>query len=82
MNQNNRRGDSRTAPLAPGHNVPLAVTISIKEIYQTLCPACKAALLDLLEGKAAGQGLREAFRAGLEPPARLEGPEDRRRERD
>jgi len=58
----------------------LNVTISIAEIYNALCPACREALVNLMAGKTKGAVIQDVLRRQLEAPARSEGLEDRRRE--
>jgi len=54
----------------PGDEAPkLNVTISLSEIHNALCPACREALVKLLSDKASGVMLEEALRRQLEPPA-------------
>ncbi|MBA7613441.1 hypothetical protein ES703_20690 [subsurface metagenome] len=44
----------------------LSVTVSIREIYNAVCPTCQQALLDLISGKAGAAQLREGLRRQLE----------------
>ena len=50
----------------------LSVTISLHELYKSLCPDCQARLLDYLTKKASAGQLREGLRKQLEAPARPE----------
>lgn len=46
----------------------LSIQVSLAEIYDSLCPSCRDALLDLLSTKA-GQGfLRDTLRSQFESP--------------
>lgn len=69
-------------PQQPGADSQMKMTIrvTLRDIYNCLCPRCKEELLVLFTGKAEGAALGDVLRRQLEPPARLEGPEDRRRE--
>ena len=66
MKQNTRRGGSRTAPAAGGQPTSLSISISLPEIYASLCPSCREAFLDLLEAKAGTGLVRDALRRQLE----------------
>lgn len=46
----------------------LSITISLPDIYNCLCPSCKAVFIDLLGEKAVAQGFHEALRRQLEAP--------------
>lgn len=65
---------------APTPQVKLTVKVTLRDIYDRLCPACREELLGLFEGKAKGAAAG-ALRQQLEAPAAgPEGPEDRRPE--
>jgi hypothetical protein len=69
MPTNKRRSGSRTAPSPPGKPSVMSLTISLPEIYDCLCPACREAFLALLEAKARGGMIRESLRRQLESPS-------------
>lgn len=61
------------------NRIPLAITISLQEVYSALCPSCREVLLDYISGKAGAGMLRDTLRARFEgqpptPPAL--GPQD------
>jgi len=54
-------------PTADDH-AQLSVTISLHELYKTLCPTCRERLIDYISGKAGAAQLREGLRRQLEKP--------------
>lgn len=57
----------------------LTVRVTLRDIYNCLCPLCKEELLRLFTGKAEGAALGEVLRRQLEPPAPAppaQGPQD------
>lgn len=46
----------------------LQVSLSLADIYGTLCPDCRDALLELLSGQAQTAMLKSALRASLDHP--------------
>lgn len=66
MPTSKRRGASRSALPSPDHPSTMSLTISLPEIYDCLCPACREAFLALLESKASHGMLRESLRQQLE----------------
>lgn len=48
------------------------ISVSVEEIYNSLCPVCREALLKLFADKARGEGLQDALRRQLEQPAHPE----------
>lgn len=65
MPTNKRRGARPSAPSPPDHPSAMSLTISLPEIYDCLCPACREAFLALLESKASHGMLRESLRRQL-----------------
>lgn len=62
----------------PPDRVPLAISISLSEVYNALCPACREVLLDYISGKAGAGMLRDTLRKqfeGTAHPEPVEGPE-------
>lgn len=43
-----------------------SVSVSLQDIYESLCPKCRRALLDLLTGRAEATGLRGMILRQLE----------------
>lgn len=58
---------------APTPQVKLTVKVTLQDIYDCLCPACKEQLLGLFESKARGAAAG-ALRQQLEAPAAAEPP--------
>lgn len=59
---------------SPTPQVKLTVKVTLKDIYDCLCPACREELLGLFEGKAKGAAAG-ALRQQLEaPPAETPPP--------
>lgn len=44
----------------------VAITVSLQEIYDALCPSCRDAFLDLITSKAQTSVLRDGIRGQLE----------------
>ena len=54
----------------------ISVTISIAELYKTLCPDCQARLLDYIASKAGAGAVRDGLRRQLEAPRHSERSEE------
>lgn len=64
---------------APTPQVKLTVKVTLQDIYDCLCPACKEELLGLFEGKARGAAagaLRQQLEAPAARPEPVEGRQD------
>ena len=53
---------------APTPQVKLTVKVTLRDIYDCLCPACKEELLRLFTAKAEGEALGDVLRRQREPP--------------
>lgn len=51
---------------------PISVTISLHELYKSLCPDCQTRLLDYITTKASAGSLREGLKKQLEASAHPE----------
>jgi len=56
----------------PPERIPLAISISLSEVYDALCPACREVLLDYISGKAGAGMLRDTLRSQFEASAQGE----------
>lgn len=50
----------------------LSVTITLQDVYDTLCPSCKEKFLEHLATRAKGPPVKEALRAAFEAAAHPE----------